>query len=571
MSDTMELEVPEIEELEVESAPVIAPEAAAARLRLRGFLVRPHGIKWLVLQDGNPRRLTFSPEDLSLAARIAQQADDRLTIDQLAEQLYAYTGETPPGADVSKDPPSEWGYQSLLIRQIRRDGGTQARIGLHEATVIEYTELMRDHLWDFQSRQRPIVLFDGEAFWLADGFHRIEAAQRAGLSDYPVEVLRGSKRDAILRAAGANSQHGLRRTNADKRQAVELLLRDEEWRQWSDRKIADVCAVGNKFVGDVRRDLSVSGTQIPETRTVERNGATYQMTPRPTIADRTDATPIGTPNLLPSTPAPPFAAQFKAAQERASRLNLDLHMHEGGAFSFTQIGTDKPSGGAVDWRALCDLLDRKELAAKPNIPEIASEPVETDADRRRDRLLIRSQAASLGLGVIWEDDTVILHWPDEDIEQLMGMGYQDALYWLAGEGIQQAEQRRAERFEIAPPQDAPEPVSDRSAHLAKEARDAGRIERARSLIEHGEYAQARTVLDEVEVSIRAADQLRSTIPVGRQITLALTPSDCAALLKEANAFAASAHTKNMPAITQVLMVLIEAIKGEAPQLPTPNS
>jgi len=39
--------------------------------------------------------------------------------------------ETTPAApmidDVVTDPPGGWGYQSLLIRQIRRDGGTQAR------------------------------------------------------------------------------------------------------------------------------------------------------------------------------------------------------------------------------------------------------------------------------------------------------------------------------------------------------------------------------------------------------------------------------------------------------------
>jgi len=270
----------ETDEIEIEDAlPVIAPDAAAARLRLRGFVVRPHGIKWLVLQNDHPRRLTLSPDDLSLAARIAQATTDRLTIDQLAEQLYAATGTPQPGTP-DEEPPGGWGYQSLLIRQIRRDGGTQARIGLNEDTVQEYAELMRDHLWDFQSRQRPIVLYDGSDFWLADGFHRIEAAQRAQLSDFPVEVLRGTKRDAILRAAGANSQHGLRRTNADKRRAVELLLRDDEWRQWSDRKIADVCAVSQPFVGSIRREVaSDNGYQMPETRVVERNGTTYQMTP----------------------------------------------------------------------------------------------------------------------------------------------------------------------------------------------------------------------------------------------------------------------------------------------------
>jgi hypothetical protein len=108
----------------------------------------------------------------------------------------------------------------------------------------------------------------------------------------------------------------------------------------------------------------------------------------------------------------------------------------------------------------------------------------------------------------------------------------------------------------------PDPgVSDRQAHLLKEARDAGRIERARSLIEHGEHASARTVLDQVEVSTRAADQLRSAIPAGRSITLALTPADCAALLREARAFEQSGLTRDYPAFGQALVLLVEAIKG----------
>lgn len=56
---------------------------------------------------------------------------------------------------------------------------------------------------------------------------------------------------------------------------------------------------------------------------------------------------------------------------------------------------------------------------------------------------IRAEASAIGLGVIWEDDTVILHWPEEEIDQLLGMSYADALDWLAGEGAQQAEARKA--------------------------------------------------------------------------------------------------------------------------------
>ena len=76
---------------------------------------------------------------------------------------------------------------------------------------------------------------------------------------------------------GANHGHGLRRTNADKRRAVETLLRDQEWTKWSDREIARQCAVSNRFVSDVRPAICERITDTPPSRTVSRNGTTYQM------------------------------------------------------------------------------------------------------------------------------------------------------------------------------------------------------------------------------------------------------------------------------------------------------
>ena len=79
----------------------------------------------------------------------------------------------------------------------------------------------------------------------------------------------------MLHSVGANTEHGLRRTNADKRRAVETLLRDEEWSQWSDREIARRCGVGADMVGDARRSICRNPTDMPTERTVERNGKTY--------------------------------------------------------------------------------------------------------------------------------------------------------------------------------------------------------------------------------------------------------------------------------------------------------
>ena len=111
--------------------------------------------------------------------------------------------------------------------------------------------------------------------WLADGFHRLAAARQLGLDEITTDVRKGSRRDAVLHACGANTEHGLRRTNADKRRVVLVLLHDEEWGQWSDREIARRCCVTPPFAGKIREELSVNGLQI-DTRKVRRGEQVYE-------------------------------------------------------------------------------------------------------------------------------------------------------------------------------------------------------------------------------------------------------------------------------------------------------
>lgn len=91
------------------------------------------------------------------------------------------------------------------------------------------------------------------------------------------DVRKGTRRDALLFSVSANAQHGHRRTNDDKRRAVDIMLNDSEWARWSDREIARQICVDQTTVSKRRRDLSEGNPQIPETRTVTRGGTTYQM------------------------------------------------------------------------------------------------------------------------------------------------------------------------------------------------------------------------------------------------------------------------------------------------------
>lgn len=164
--------------------------------------------------------------------------------------------------------------QSVKLADIRIDGGTQARAELNEAAVAEYVEALAEGA----TFPPVVVFFDGSAYWLADGFHRFHAHRKAQAREIAADVRDGTKRDAILHSVGANANHGLRRSNADKRRAVETLLADAEWSKWSDREIARQCAVSPDTVGRIRRENEPVTVRSDSERTyTTKHGTTAQM------------------------------------------------------------------------------------------------------------------------------------------------------------------------------------------------------------------------------------------------------------------------------------------------------
>ena len=142
----------------------------------------------------------------------------------------------------------------VRIELLRLDGGTQVRASINEAIVQEYREAMQTGV-NFP----PVVaFFDGQVHWLADGFHRVQAAVASGRDEFEVDLRPGTREDAVWYACAANQTHGLRRSNADKRKAVEVALRSPKAQALSDRAIAEHCGISHNFVGEVRRALQLS-------------------------------------------------------------------------------------------------------------------------------------------------------------------------------------------------------------------------------------------------------------------------------------------------------------------------
>lgn len=161
---------------------------------------------------------------------------------------------------------------------IRQDGGTQMRVALNEDAIVGYAERM-----DAGDVFPPVTVFyDGAAYWLADGFHRIAARNRVAVghagaepwSRVDADVRAGTRHDAIKFAIGANRTNGIRRTNADKQMAVRAALAHPDMQSMSDRAIADAVGVSHVMVHSARQVLTVNTSTPNSTNHKAVNTAT---------------------------------------------------------------------------------------------------------------------------------------------------------------------------------------------------------------------------------------------------------------------------------------------------------
>ena len=143
----------------------------------------------------------------------------------------------------------------LPLELVKTNMDTQSRVEMHQQTVDEYADLMQAG-----TVFPPLtVFFDSRSYILADGFHRLHAARKLKLPAIRVKIRNGNRLAAVLYAAGANRDHGLRRTNADKRKAVASILLEKFWADKSDNWVAEQVGVTQPFVSKIRREFIEKG------------------------------------------------------------------------------------------------------------------------------------------------------------------------------------------------------------------------------------------------------------------------------------------------------------------------
>ena len=270
--------------------------------------------------------------------------------------------------------PKTPGPINVLVSQIDYSC-TQSRHGINPGIVAEYAAAYRDG-----KKLPPLeVFYDDTVYWLADGFHRLFAAKDEKMERVWCNVHRGNQRDALLASVGANDEHGLRRSKADRLHAVRLMFADPEWSTWSDRAICEACKVHHEIVEEVRAELetehecaerALAPQESPQNEPCE-NPQVAENDPTPTsdgMEEWEGAEPSEPVHLAESTREEPPASEPEPEPEPPvatppNRKGRDGHLRPAsGKNGGRNQSRDKLiQKGLTAWRALADCMEKLEI------------------------------------------------------------------------------------------------------------------------------------------------------------------------------------------------------------------
>jgi hypothetical protein len=108
-------------------------------------------------------------------------------------------------------------------------------------------------LTEVAGRWPPIVVTLGD-HRVVDGHHRIAAARILGHSRITAVLFDGTPEEAYVESVRRNTEHGLPLTLSERRLAAAHILR--LCAQWSDRRIAIMCALSPRTIAAMRRTVT---------------------------------------------------------------------------------------------------------------------------------------------------------------------------------------------------------------------------------------------------------------------------------------------------------------------------
>jgi len=178
---------------------------------------------------------------------------------------------------------------TVSMDDVIADPRYQPRQAMSDELVIEYAEQMKQG--DAFPPVKVIRLASDGKYYIADGFHRYRAHRELKRKKIDVELIKdnGTHLDVLMECVQANHGHGLRRTNADKQRAIEMILSEPAYQTMGKDKIAKLARVSKPMVIDFIRQRS--GLQTTSQKRAEARSQGVS-----THAKGVDSTPL-TENL----------------------------------------------------------------------------------------------------------------------------------------------------------------------------------------------------------------------------------------------------------------------------------
>lgn len=141
------------------------------------------------------------------------------------------------------------GCKQMPLALLAVSESIHARTGVDGQAVERYTDALKQGA-EFD----PMVSFyDGQRYWLAAGFLRHAALKIMRKPTGLVQVITGTRDEALAYAAGENSAHGLPRSEDDTERAVLMLLDSKAYGHLADSSLAKIARVLPSTVERVRR------------------------------------------------------------------------------------------------------------------------------------------------------------------------------------------------------------------------------------------------------------------------------------------------------------------------------
>ncbi len=249
---------------------------------------------------------------------------------------------------------------SIDPKKIRTDLNTQIRVDWNEEAVKEYAEAMEAGI----VFPALLVFYDetNDLYILADGFHRL-AAHMSFRPEEPILIEKrlGTVEEARWASICANQGHGIRRTRADKRNAVKEAFLHSEGEMKSNRQIADDVGVHHVTVGTIRKEL-------------ESTGEIHQSDFRKGQDGRT----INTANIGTASPLQERVEEKKTETAKLPQTPPEPCETCGRCRYFEDGICDADDSERLHWDVACsDFAIRVEEAALPEIPPPDYENVKT--------------------------------------------------------------------------------------------------------------------------------------------------------------------------------------------------